>query len=229
MVKFRDSYNDDEILNLFKIMKRNNEKLLIWQTHTVPRLKCEVRVDHIVLKTGTISFKPAYSSDDMFDFVSSNSLFVRADYKELLFKINRKTWSEGVDNISITIPSSVKVIEQRQSKRKQISANQLFAMKVIKKMTRGSQIIRNNFNMQMLDLSSGGACVLLSNSNASFFKKGDLFQVTDMGDMNIFNQVESEVAYVKDSPIAGYFRMGIQFKRRIENIEMRELKGMFGA
>jgi hypothetical protein len=223
MVKFRDCYSDDEILNLFKKLKRHNEKLLIWQAHTAPRLKCEVKVEHINVQNGTIVFKPACPSDDMFDFVSTNSLFVKAGYKELLFKIERKTWSEGVDKISIKIPEAVKVIEQRKNQRKQIGANQLFNMKVVKKMNRGTQVIRNNFTMQMLDISSGGACVLLSNSNASFFDQGDLFQVTDMGDINIFDQLESEVAYLVDSGITGYYKMGVQFKRRIDNIEMRDL------
>jgi hypothetical protein len=223
MTELRDCISKNEIISFFKTMKRKNEKLLIWQSHFSPRLKCEVKIDHIIVQTGTIIFKPAYPSDDMFDFVSTNTLFVRSEFKELLFKIQRKTWDEGVDKITIKIPKEVKVVELRKYKRQPINPNQFFTMKISQKILRGTQLIHNNFKMQMLDISSGGACVLVSNSNTSFFKEGNLLHVTDMGDLNIFDQLESEVAYIADSDVLGCRKMGLHFKRKIDKSEMSEL------
>jgi hypothetical protein len=223
MINFRDCYSEEEIVNSFKRIKQNNEKLLIWQSHTSPRLKCEVKVDHIVASTKNIVLKPLFPSDDLFDFVSTHGLFVKSKYKELLFKVNRRTWNEGVDQLTISIPDSVKVIEMRESNRKKADVNQFFTMKVIKKMLRGTKTIQSDFKMQILDISLGGACVLLSSANVSFFKVGDKFQVTDMEDMNIFDHLESEVAYITDSHISGYYKMGVQFKRKIDHAELNQI------
>lgn len=220
MIKFRDSHSYKEILKAFKAMKKNNEKLLLWQRHQVPRLKCEVKIEQINVHSGTITFSPIHNYDDFFDFTSKAPLFVKSKYRELLFIVEERKWTEGVDKIIINVPGSVKMIELREAVRKTIDPDQYFTVKILKLTHRGSKVFHNDFNMRVINISSGGACIQVSNANKSFFKEGDRFQIVETGQGKLPQALESEVIYSVESDTIGYWKMGIQFKRKVEKIEL---------
>lgn len=219
MTKMRKVKSRKEITDsLCKIFLKENS-FIIWQNQEKfrPIINCNIEdIDSVV---NILEVTNQSAKDDLSLIDPDLPLYLKAEEKELLFKIDARKFFFKDNSLSIDIPREVRMIELREVPRFEIPNDSRLTTEVLKPTNRPGK--NNHFNLSILDISTNGMAFKLSYKNASQFNVGEVVYLDFIGQKKLSNKLPCTIIYKKKKTkiIKGkpetYIQVGLKFKNAL--------------
>lgn len=212
--KFRVTQSKDEIVSVFRDAMNNNFPMDVWQTIDGKRVVTYGRISYVDESVIRLEFS---SKEGPLPQISKNTkLYLHSNYKNFLFKQDILEIKSGV--VELRLPHELWVHELRKYPRYYLNDNTPKYMELWDTHFRGGE----NFKAKILDLSRGGAGLVVDEELFFDITKGQRFLVVDITDHEnvIPAHLEMQVQHkrsVKDGDHWKYY-LGIQFLEELDQV-----------
>lgn len=205
----RSTQDYSEILKILHEIQQSESEILIWQKNDINdhRIVDYCKMKRIDRKLGTIVLSP---SKDIFSgtFNKRMSIYFKGKEHSVLFKEQIHFVSNQL--LVLNIPHELRLLEKRSSPRttfKFEDEKSVFISKFEENM-----IHPRNYELILLDISSGGIAFNLSPQQHGSIKKGDTIFIVRLFNNELPNPISAEVKYTAhvNFKIKGMTKKGIR-------------------
>lgn len=223
MINMRVCYNYGEILDTFTKMYIDSVPTLIWQNIGGKKVISSAQVTDIDYENKRLELT-ANSAKSFRSFSKGLTFYLRGTLKSILFK-NESVMSCNGRRLVISIPTEVRMYEQRINPRLQLDSFAKLETKLIKNSDDFSR--RKDFVFLLNNISSNGACFKVISTSAKYFYKGDIIKIEKiLGYRNFEINVNGEIVYIskkEDQRGQAYWIMGVQFTEPLDEKVVSEV------
>ncbi len=186
---YRTSKNFNEIV---KILHQSNgdKKAFLWQNDGEKRYIFEI--EDLAVNERFNTFQVKVKNYSAFKHNSKKPTYAKFSFKETVFKV--EVISQIAENISLSLPVEVKALELREQARIKFkpSDRKSVSLKVnVELLIDATQ----EFQFQVIDISSGGMSIVISEKDIKYFEEGSFFEITKLQGHFIKEGYEVEMVY----------------------------------
>lgn len=174
--KYRASSNMKEIVKILH-HSRNDEKAFLWQN--IDKKRYIFQLKDLAVNERFNSFQVKVSNADAFVLSSSLPTYAKFSYKETVFKA--EPISKISENIALSLPKEIRALELRGESRYKFkpSDQKAISLKVSVELMIGAT---QEFRFQVIDISSGGLSIVISDRDIKYFEEGSSFELIKLQD-----------------------------------------------
>lgn len=189
---YRSSKDYREILRILQKASLLQENFL-WQSHALGRNIIPVQHFEIdfVAREVVVSIDP-----QRFKLASELPLYVKLDYRTSVFKV--MDFRQNQSTIHFPFPTEVKTQELRLLPRHQFLPNEDKVVSIRPSLTTGTRDSGGELQMRILDASTNGLGLMVSERNRSFLKNNRILWVTKLDEIELEYPLLAEVVYINN-------------------------------
>lgn len=139
----------------------------IWQT--LPHRRDVYKIKHLDLLKEVMIFQAQLP----FEFDQNFPIFIKINYKNLIFKLNGSEFKTYNNNLSCSYPSEARALEARSLERTKLPKKSNLNI-TLRTLGAGAG---QDFKVSLEDIAQGGIGVRTSSANLEHFKKQQLFKI----------------------------------------------------
>ncbi|OUR96518.1 hypothetical protein A9Q84_09215 [Halobacteriovorax marinus] len=162
-------------------------------------------------KEGSFSVR---AKDANFSFFNKKlTVYIRGEFESILFKCSGENFGDKFGNFNI--PLEMMILEKREFPRVSLSDKKLMKLKSGDK----------EISLRVLDISCGGACLLISEKSAEFLKKFKKFEAVSINETLDFVKTTGVIVHSQALPGANSersMRVGIKFSKAQDEYFLRQ-------
>jgi hypothetical protein len=176
----------------------------IWQPQNgeVPRtvsqiiqIQNELKSDRVILRTPSIvQIRP------------DQAIFVRLNYRNLIFRLNPGEFKVNGDRISCLYPGEARALEERKGGDRYVLPFNANLSLSLKRMERTIRETTYEMELRIMDVSERGFGILISSHNRDYLKKNDHFWLKAVDHKQLRTPILGSVCYV--APKGYYLKRG---------------------
>lgn len=189
---YRDCTDQREILRIFQKSSSLVDNLL-WQSDAAGKKLIHPQHIEVDFVSRGIS---VYYDDRKFPVNPDIPLYGKLDYRDTVFKV--LDYRLGHNSLQFAFPSLMKSRELRSRHRILLQDGQHLSLRP----THGGKAtdLGNELHVRLLDLSSEGAGLLVSEANRSFLKNNRILWLTKVNEAELPRPILAEVVYMTPLP-----------------------------
>ena len=194
----------------------------VWQSRIGPQERIISRVSQIYSERNlerVVLRTPCTSKMDV-----TKPLFVRLNYRNLIFRILPGEFKVLDDKISCFFPREARALEERKGGDRYVLPLKADLSLSLKRLERTMREVNHEIELRILDVSTRGFGVSLSASNRDFFKKSDRFWLSSIDQKILRTPVLGSVCYVAPKGSHGDTRLGLSLSLPIDPDIFESLK-----
>lgn len=209
--RLRTIQNRSEIVSIIKRLCENEVDVTVWQTLEGEREKTrDIKVGtmfKINSKEGSFSVKAKDANFSFFD--KKTTIYIRGQFESILFKCSGEHFGDKFGNFNI--PIELMILEKRAFPRVAPTEKKIMKLKAGKK----------EVSLRVLDISCGGACLLISEKADEFLKVFKSFEAVSINETINFTKTKAVIVHSRALSGGGAeksIRVGIKFDNIQEEI-----------
>ena len=207
---YRTSRNFNEIV---KILHHSvgDTKSFLWQSKSYTKKPSRhiFSILDLVVNERFNTFTVKISNPDNFITDSKGETYAKFSYKDTVFKV--EVISKVSNNIALSLPVEVKAAELRRDYRHRFKPSdmKLAALQI------SVELIMNatqELKFQVIDISSGGMSIVISERDIKYFEDGSKFKLTMLADSHLGDGYELDFVYSQKFRFKSHGRVQSAYK-----------------
>lgn len=207
MEKFRDINHRDEILALMKRAPASNRGE-IWQTLDEGRHHYKI----VSFRDDPSNKALVIESDQNYAFNARHPIYVRINHRDLIFKLNARSFIISGNKLACVYPTMAKAIEKRGTVRIPLPPGRDTTV-VLTPLGAGAAELK----VKLVDISMKGLGISVSDSNREYLIRNEKFLITSINDIFLAGNHQVEIKYV-ERLARGMIKSGFVLKRPFTDI-----------
>lgn len=186
---YRTSTNFNEIVKILH-QSSSDTKAFLWQNDGEKRYVFEIK--DLVVNERFNTFQVKVSNHGAFKHNSKKPTYAKFSLKETVFKV--EVISQIAENISLSLPSEVSALELRDQPRTKFKPSDKKSVS-LKIQIEVVQDATQEMEFQIIDISSGGISIVITESDIKYFEDGSFFEMHKLQGQLIEESYELEMVY----------------------------------
>lgn len=194
MGKFDNYRSSNDYREILRILQKATllQDNFLWQTHGLGKNVISIHRFEIDFVSREVVF---YFDQQRFQVDKELPLYVKLDYRGSVFKISDYRFI--TDAISFPFPVEIKTMELRANPRRIFLPSEEKYISVKPSQTANRSGL-NELQFRVLDISTDGLALLVSEQNRTFLKNNQTLCITKLGDFSLTIPVNAEVIYINN-------------------------------
>ena len=213
---YRTSKNFSEIVKILH-QSTTDKKAFLWQNNGEKRYVFEIK--DLAVNERFNTFQVKINNYSAFKHNSKKPTYAKFSLRETVFKV--EVISQISENISLSLPYEVKALELRENPRTKFkpSDKKSVSLKVNEQVLMGAT---QEFQFQIIDVSSGGLSIVVSDKDIKYFEEGSFFEISKLQGHFIKEGYEVEMVYSQrfrfksQGRIQSAYKIGLKSHRLID-------------
>lgn len=206
---YRDCTDQREILRIFQKSSSLVDNLL-WQNDGAGKRLIHPQHIEVDFVSRGIS---VYYDDRKFPINHDLPLYVKLEYRDTVFKV--ADYRLGHNSLQFAIPSLMKSRELRSHTRVQLKEGQHLSLRPTN--SGKTMDIGNELHVRLVDVSTDGAGLLVSDANRNFLKNNRILWLTKLNEAELPRPILAEIVYMTTFPRARQreLKVGLKFSSQL--------------
>lgn len=220
MLNLRVSRSNREITETIKSMYIDASPVMMWQNQNGRRVVSYATIQKIDFENNVILMQS--NEKNRFEKFSKDfTIYIRGNTRSILFK--QQQCRLNANKLAITIPSEVRLYEQRNIPRFNPSSKAEVEVHFEKKVGVGNGSDKN-FSAKVINISQQGLCLEFMQHQSKFFYEEDSLKIIQLNNIVFDDKLSAQIVYVtKLKSGADRMRMGVKFDQELTQAQLAKI------